>query len=79
MRAGGHAADAHRFFPFLDLDLRDAGFLQQLDQFFDFSNVHAGNAPPWECLWFSTECRGCCGSSQAERASRQAAARTASS
>ncbi len=41
-----HAADAHRLFALLDLDLGDAGFLQQLDQFLDFSNVHAGNAPP---------------------------------
>jgi len=43
--ACGHAADAQRLFPFLDLDFRDAGLLQQLDQLFDFSNVHAGNAP----------------------------------
>src|SRR5581483_11372778 len=41
-----HAADPHRFLALLDLDLRYAGFLQQLDELLDFSNVHAGNAPP---------------------------------
>ena len=40
--AGGHAADTHGFLAFLDLDLGDAGFLEQLDQFLDFANVQCG-------------------------------------
>ncbi len=43
--AGRHAADAHGFLAFLDLDLGDAGLLQQLDEFLDLANIHAGNAP----------------------------------
>src|SRR5215208_384788 len=40
-----HAADAHAFLPFFDLDLGDAGFLQQLDEFLDFSDIHARHSP----------------------------------
>ena len=36
----GIARDAHRFLALPDLDLRDTGFLEQLDQFFYLSNVH---------------------------------------
>ena len=51
--AGGHTADADRFFAFLDLDFRDSGFLQKLDQLFDLANIHAGSAP------LKVLCSGC--------------------
>src|SRR5688572_26908918 len=50
-RTGRHAANAHAFFPFLDLNLRDTGLLQQLDEFLDFSNVHARGSP-LRSFWF---------------------------
>ena len=37
------AADAHRFLALGNLELRDAGFLQKLDQFLYFANVHSAN------------------------------------
>src|ERR1700692_1715344 len=40
MGAGRHAADAHAFLAFLDLNFRDAGFFEELNQLFYFSNVH---------------------------------------
>ena len=35
-------ADPHGLFAFLDLDLRDAGLLEQLDELLDLANVHRG-------------------------------------
>ena len=37
------AADPDRLLPLMDLDLRDVGFLQQLDQLLDFAYVHLKN------------------------------------
>src|ERR1700722_11659709 len=36
-----HAADSHALLTFLDLDFGDSGLLQEFDQLFYFSNVHA--------------------------------------
>jgi hypothetical protein len=33
-------ADPHRLLTLLDFDLRNAGFFQQFDEFFDFTNIH---------------------------------------
>jgi hypothetical protein len=47
--AGQHARNAQRLLALLDLDLGDARLLEQLDHFFDFSNVHrsAPSLPLW--------------------------------
>jgi len=37
---GGLAGNPHRFLAFFDLDFSDARFLEQLDQFLDFPDVH---------------------------------------
>jgi hypothetical protein len=39
-RRGAVAADANGLFPFGDFQLGDAGFFNQFDQFFDFTNIH---------------------------------------
>ena len=39
-RVTGAAADAHGLLPFTDLQLFNAGFFQQLNQFFDLANIH---------------------------------------
>jgi len=49
--AGHHSGDAQGFFAFLDLDLGDARFLEQLDHLLDLANVHqeapvVGRLPP---------------------------------
>jgi hypothetical protein len=38
--AARHAADAHGLFAFLDLDFGDARLFEQLDQLFDFTDIH---------------------------------------
>src|SRR3569833_3724619 len=38
--AGGMPADAPRLFAFADLELGDARFFEEFDQFFDFAYVH---------------------------------------
>ncbi len=43
--ARGHAADANGFLAFFDFDLRNARLLEQLDQFLDFTDVHARRSP----------------------------------
>ena len=37
--------DADRLFAFLDLDLGDAGLIEQLDQLLDLADVHLGVIP----------------------------------
>ncbi|MDQ1090826.1 hypothetical protein QE400_000239 [Xanthomonas sacchari] len=45
-RAAGHALggarQAHAFLAFLDLDLGEIRFFQQVDQFLDFAEIHNG-------------------------------------
>jgi hypothetical protein len=68
--AGAVAADPYRFLAFLDLDLGDARFLEQLDQFLDLANVHR-DSPSSVSLW--------CGRGQRGAARRASAASSANS
>src|SRR5215469_8436972 len=66
-----HAADTHGLLALLDFDLGDAGFLQQLDQFLDFSYVHAGSAPKGSEMSRALRASGCAGEPQRSGAHRR--------
>ena len=46
-----HATDAHRFLAFMNLDLGDRGFFQQLNQLFNFTYIHIKT-----CLMLDVTC-----------------------
>jgi hypothetical protein len=64
--AGRHAADAHGLLAFLDLDLGDARFLEQLDQLLDLANIHG----PLPKAWSSAARSFSCGRASLERRAR---------
>jgi hypothetical protein len=40
--AARHARQADRLFAFLDFDLGEVGFFEEIDEFLDFAQVHGG-------------------------------------